>query len=162
MSLVQKYLAPSDYSVEETWRLVEWCRGLGANEFTIDCLPADGHAGAKAWRSFEGLVQPYSRGDATRERMSGRTAHDLTRNTSLWELNDATLRALRLTLTAGFLGYDPTEEGSFEDPVIYRNGQLLLGVLSHEAFAVLRLSGPESVQLSEDGFPSHDSLPRVG
>jgi hypothetical protein len=36
----------------------------------------------------------------------------------------------------------------------------MLGVLSHEAFAVLRVSERESAQLAAADFPSHDSLPR--
>jgi hypothetical protein len=57
---------------------------------------------------------------------------------------------------------DPEGRGWFEDPILYREGNLLMGVLSHEAFAVLRLSVLESVRLSAAGFPSHDSLLRVG
>jgi hypothetical protein len=94
--------------------------------------------------------------------MSGRTADDLTRATNLWELNEVTVQALKWALPNGILAYDPAEQGWFEDPVFYREGNLLLGVLSREAFAVLRLSDVEAEQLSEAMFPSHDSLPRIG
>lgn len=159
---MKRYLAPSDFSGAETWRLLEWCRGLGADEFTIDCLETDGLVGDKVWHTFEKLVRPSSRGVETRERMSGRTADDLTRPTALWELNDATIDALKRAMPEGLFSYAPAEHGSFEDPVLYRDGKLLLGVLSHEAFAVLHLSDPEFEQLSVTGFRSHDSLPRVG
>lgn len=158
---VKRYLAPSDFSAAETWRLLEWCRELGADEFTIDCLETDGLVGDKVWHTFEKLVRQSSRGEATRERMSGRTADDLTRPTALWHVNDATIDALMRAMPDGLFSYAPAERGSFEDPVLYRNGQLLLGVLSHEAFAVLRISEAESAQLSAAGFRSHDSLPRV-
>jgi len=69
---------------------------------------------------------------------------------------------MQQALPNGFLSYDPEPSCWFEDPILYREGDLLLGVLSHEAFAVLRLSVLESVRLSAAGFPSHDSLPRVG
>ena len=94
--------------------------------------------------------------------MSGATADDLTRTTQLWELNQATLDALKGALSGGLLAYDPQDQGCFEDPVIYRDGHLLLGVLSHEAFALLRVSDLEAKELAAAGFPSHDSLPRVG
>ncbi|HEX9127569.1 MAG TPA: hypothetical protein VF850_00255 [Gemmatimonadaceae bacterium] len=162
MSLVKRYLAPVDFSAEESWRLVEWCRDIGADEFTVDCVGGDARAEAIAWRPFENAVSPFSRGDATRERMSGTTADDLTRRTQLWELNPVTVGALQKALPGGLLSYDPEGRGWFEDPILYREGNLLLGVLSHEAFAVLRLSALESVRLSTAGFPSHDSLPRVG
>jgi hypothetical protein len=38
----------------------------------------------------------------------------------------------------------------------------MLGVLSHEAFAVLRITDLELAQLAAAGFPTHDSLPRIG
>ena len=94
--------------------------------------------------------------------MSGATADDLSRSTLLWEMNQVTVGALQQALPNGLLSYDPRGRGWFEDPILYREGNLLLGVLSHEAFAVLRLSALESVRLSAAGFPSHDSLPRVG
>ena len=162
MSLVKRYLAPADFSAEESWRLVEWCRDIGADEFTVDCVGCDARAQAIVWRPFENAALPFSRGDETRERMSGTTADDLTRRTQLWELNPVTVGALQKALPGGLLSYDPEGRGWFEDPILYREGNLLLGVLSHEAFAVLRLSALESVRLSTAGFPSHDSLPRVG
>jgi hypothetical protein len=158
---VQRYLAPSDFSVGETWRLVEWCRQRGVDEFTIDCLASD-RLDAKVWRPFEKVVHPFSKGEMVRERMSGRTADDLTRGSKVWELNAATIGALQQALPGGLLAYDPVEGGWFEDPVFYRDGRLMLGVLSHEAFAIMRLTETESAELTASGFPSHDSLPRVG
>ena len=94
--------------------------------------------------------------------MSGRTADELMRNTELWELNDTSIEALKQALPAGLLTYDPSEQWWFEDPILYRGGKLMLGVLSHEAFAVLRLTDLEAVQFSAAGFPNHDTLPRIG
>jgi hypothetical protein len=159
---VQRYLASSDFSAAETWRLLQWCKQLGADEFTIDCVAENDVLWPTRWRSFEKIVKPFSRGEQTRERMSGPTADDLTRTTRVWELNDTTIVALRDALPGGLLAYDPSDESSFENPVIYRDGRLLLGVLSHEAFAVLRLSEGEVANLAAAHIPSHDSLPRIG
>jgi hypothetical protein len=158
---LQRFLTPSDFSADETWRLVRWCQELGAEEFTIDCLAPDAIAVPEVWRAFDEMVHPFSRGEAVRERMSGATADDLTRRTRLWELNEETIEALRILLPDGLFGYAPAERGWFEDPVFYRDGRLMLGILSHEAFAVLRLSETESAQLSAAGFASHESLPRA-
>ena len=158
---VQRFLAPSDFSAAETWRLVKWCQGLGAEEFTIDCLTPDAIAVPEVWREFDEMAQPFSRGEGVRERMSGATADDLTRSTRLWGLNENTIQALKRALPDGLFGYTPAERGWFEDPVFYRDGRLMLGILSHEAFAVLRLSQAESDQLSAAGFASHESLPRA-
>jgi hypothetical protein len=162
LSLVKRYLAPADFTAEESWRLVDWCRDIGADEFTVDCVGSDARAEATIWQPFEKVANPSSRGEGKRERMSGATADDLTRRTRLWELNPVTFGALQQALPNGLLSYDPEGRGWFEDPILYREGELLFGVLSHEAFAVLRLSVLESVRFSAAGFPSHDSLPRVG
>lgn len=159
---VKRYLAPSDFTAAETWRLVEWCRNLGADEFTIDSLGTDGVVARKFWTRFEKAVNPFSRGEKIRERMSGPTADELTRSTEVWELNHSTIEALTKALPGGLLQYEPAEGGWFEDPVLYRDGRLMLGTLSHEAFAVLCISEPEFAQLEAAGFPSHDSLPRIG
>jgi hypothetical protein len=159
---VKRYLAPSDFTPADTWRLVEWCRNLGADEFTIDSLGTDGVVAKKIRQRFEKAVKPFSRGERTRERMSGPTADELTRNTQVWELNHSTIEALIRALPGGLLQYEPGEGGWFEDPVLYREGRLMLGTLSHEAFAVLCISEAECAQLDAAGFPNHDSLPRIG
>lgn len=160
--LIKRYLIPSDYPPEESWRLVEWCRSIGADEFTVDCISTDSRAADVLWAEFEAVVKPLTRPSASRERMSGRTADDLTRDTQLWTLNSGSIGALRETLPGGLFQYDPLHDAWLEDPVIYRDGELLLGVLSHEAFAVLRVTESEAALAAEAGFPSHDSLPRIG
>lgn len=160
--IVKRYLTPSEFTPNETWRLVEWCKSLGADEFTIDCLWTDAAVAQKAWRQFDMVLKPFSRGEETRERMSGRTVDDLTRRTDLWELNQVTVGALKQVLPAGLFQYEPWGDSWFEDPVIYRDARMMLGVLSHEAFAVLSITELESTQLLAAGFPSHESLPRIG
>ena len=108
------------------------------------------------------MVRSLALGEAKRERMSGRTADDLARPTERWKLNETSISALKEALPEGFFQYDPKQDGWFEDPILYRDGELMLGVLSHEAFAVLRLADAESEALDAAGFPSHDSLPRIG
>ena len=159
---VKRYLAPSDFTAPETWRLVEWCRNLGADEFTIDSLGTEGAIARRTWQRFEKALSPFSRGESVRERMSGPTADELTRNTQVWELNQSTIEALMQALPGGLLQYEPGAGSWFEDPVLYREGRLMLGTLSHEAFAVLCISETECTQLDEAGFPNHDSLPRIG
>jgi hypothetical protein len=161
--LVKRYLVPSEYSAPESWRLVEWCRSVGADQFTIDCSSTDAHAAAMLKEQLEEAVGPVSTGTEKRERMSGRTADDLTRATELWTLDASSIEALQTLLPDGIFQYDPRGGAGawFEDPILYRDGELMLGVLSHEAFAVLRVTDRESVQLADEAFLSHDSLPRI-
>jgi hypothetical protein len=158
---VKRFLVPSEYSPADTWRLLDWCRELGADEFTIDYRSIDSVVVGKAWAEFDAAVREFYRGKKARERMSGKTVDDLRRQTDLWQLNDRTIAALQQALPSGLLQYDPQEDAWFEDPVFYREGELMLGVLSHEAFGVLRIGDPEVALLSAAGFRSHESLPRI-
>ena len=160
--MIKRYLIPSDYTAAKTWQLVEWCMNLGTNEFTIDFLTANPSRAADRWEQFDEVVRKLALGQATRERMSGRTADDLSRPTERWTLNETSMSALKDALADGLFQYDPSHDGSFEDPILYRDGELMLGVLSHEAFGVLRVTDFESEELDAAGFPSHDSLPRIG
>ena len=135
---------------------------LGASEFTIDFLSSNPSRAADRWEQFDEVTRPLALGKAKRERMSGRTADDLSRPTERWTLNETSISALKEALAEGFFQYDPLQDGWFEDPILYRDGELMLGVLSHEAFAVLRLTDSETQKLDAAGFPSHDSLPRIG
>jgi hypothetical protein len=135
---------------------------LGANEFTVDFLSNNPSRAGDRWEQFEEVVRPLALGEAKLERMSGRTADELSRPTERWVLNETSITALKEALGDGFFQYDPWQDGWFEDPILYRDGELMLGVLSHEAFAVLRLTESESQKLDAAGFPSHESLPRVG
>jgi hypothetical protein len=159
--LVKRYLIPSEFMREESWRLLEWCKQRGADEFTIDRQLKDAVIGPRNWTDFEIIAEPFSRGVKKRECMTGRTADELVRDTEVWELNQVTAGALTMALPGGLLDYEPREGGWFEDPILYRAGGLMLGVLSREAFAVLRVSGSEVNELAEAGFSSHESLPRI-
>lgn len=159
--MTKRFLVPSEYSPGDTWRLLDWCRELGADEFTIDYHSVDAVGVGKVWADFDARVRRFGRGKKNRERMSGKTVDDLLRYTDLWQLTDETVRALQAALPSGLLQYDPQEDAWFEDPVFYRDGELMLGVLSHEAFGVLRLGDAEVSLLSAAGFPTHESVPRI-
>jgi len=158
--LIKKFLIPSEYSPDDGWRLVEWCRSLGADEFTLDMLGVDPAQADSLHAQFERAAASHARPRARRERMSGKTADALHRDTELWTLNEDTVGILRHAFPAGIFQYDPRDGGWFEDPILYREGELMLGMLSHEAFAVLRVTDEESAQLEAAGFLTHDSLPR--
>ena len=160
--MIKRYLIPSDYSAAESWRLIEWCRTTGADEFTIDFVSSTPRGAADRREQFDEIVRSLSLGPAMRERMSGRTADDLVRITERWTLDETSIGALKDALPQGVFEYDPRQDGWFEDPILYRDGELMLGVLSHEAFAVLRLTTSEAAALDDAGFSSHDSLPRIG
>ena len=83
-----------------------------------------------------------------------------------WQLVEWCMRLGANEFTIDFLSSTPSgdasQDGSFEDPILYRDGEFILGVLSHEAFAVMRLTASEAEDLEIAGFPSHESLPRIG
>jgi hypothetical protein len=159
--LLERYLASDDYDLESSRRLVAWCRRHGADEFTIACIGTDPKVDEQVWRPFETIVQPYAVGTKVRRRMSGSTAEDLVRPTDLWALNDTTVTALAWALPDGVLDYRVGDYGWFEDPILYREGEVMLGVVTHESSAVLRLTDVEAAKFSAAGFLSHDALPWI-
>jgi hypothetical protein len=121
-----------------------------------------GGAESPVWAQFAHAVAPFTLGEHVRRLMSGRTVDDLIRPTELWTLNEPTIKALRDAFPLGFLQYYPADDGWLEDLVLYRDGELMLGAITHEGAAVLRVSPDESAAFTEAGFPSHDQLPYIG
>jgi len=48
-------------------------------------------------------------------------------------------------------------EGWLEDPTLYRDGEIMLGIVSHEREGFLELTALEAVQLAALGIPTRDA-----
>jgi hypothetical protein len=76
-----------------------------------------------------------------------------TRATALWELNETTEAELLRNFSAGFLTYTPSGSSWCEDPSVFRNGELMLGIISHESEGVLRIRASEQLLLDQLELP---------
>ena len=126
-----------DFTCEETWRLLRWCRSRGADEFTI-----------AVYGSPERRIEPFALPSAVREHLGyGRTG-----TLDLYRLDDGSVRVLEEMHPRGlFQSPNWVSDSHAEDLVIFRDGQPILWVISHEGFGGLRVSSAERDELASMG-----------
>jgi len=137
----------SDYAPETGWRLLQWCADRGATDFNVHGIICDGR-GDEALKPFDRLAEASRLDPAPRKDLS----HGDVRELELWSLNKQTLDALRLAFPQGLFDYNPAADAWFEDLTVYRSGELLLGIITHEAEGVLRLSPSDLSSFRSAGF----------
>jgi hypothetical protein len=159
--LVVRYFAKADITPEQSWKLLAWCAAHGADEFTIDGITVGRTEGPKSTAFFASL-QPYARAEAQRRHLSGRTADDLVRRTSLWTLSSQTIALLRVAMPGGIFDYKAGGDPWLEDIALYRNREYMAGVITHERGGVIRATPQEVAELDQIPFPHKDQVPWVG
>jgi hypothetical protein len=142
-------------------RLLEWCCSMEASDFTVSMIAVE-DAPAEPLVDLETALAPHSLGFDLRQVLVNPVGPGGTRAVPLWRLSPETVALLHPLLPDGILTYRIDEEnGWLEDLVIYRGGQLLLGVVSHEGEAILELSLDEYRSFSMLGIPSRDQGPGI-
>jgi hypothetical protein len=156
--LAERFLLAHDYSPERTWSLLEWCLILGASEFTVSRLfPREQNTAFldRVERELDSFRLPTER----REHLTAFAGKPLVRSTNLWSLTPASLALLKTYFDAGLFTYPASEtkdDAWLEDPLFYRDGHLVLGIVSHEHEGVVRLTKAEHDEAKTLGFVSHD------
>jgi hypothetical protein len=141
------------------WELLGFLQTLGADEFTlqflfdfetspgagllvkrsptIDPRPQFGGVGRAQSDALFARLEAYYLGERERETWPGHVE-----SVETWRLDKESRRALKDVLPDGIMGY--SVGGAWcEDLCVYRNGELLLGTITHENEAFLRLDRPE-------------------
>lgn len=150
-SLQVLHIFQRDYPLDRAWGLVEWCYRHGAEEFTLYGIVCDGASDALL-RPFDQAAAAHKRQPANRRRLSWGQGDEPVALTELWSLSAATLAALRLAFPYGPFDYRPADAW-FEDLALYRGGELMLGLISHEHEGILRVTEREQAELATTGFP---------
>jgi len=134
------WLDAADFTPEETWRLLRWCQDQGADEFSVSFYDRDA-----------GPIKSFFRCRAKREIAHGPPGWcDFV---SLFHLNRESIAALQSILPSGLFQFTCGDRtGWAEDPIVYRNGRLMLGIISHEGIAGLRISKREEASLATIGL----------
>ena len=134
------WLDAADFTPEETWRLLRWCQAQGADEFSVSFYDRDA-----------GPINAFFHCRAKRE-----STHGPSRwcdNTPVFHLNPESIGELQSILPSGLFQFSAGDtSGWAEDPVVYRNGRLMLGIISHEGIAELRISKREEESLASIGL----------
>ncbi len=93
-------------------------------------------------------LQPFAAGNATRHLFTNKIS-----NFPTWRLNADSIALLKSLLPEGLFTYGINEQDQWlEDPIVFRNGGLFLGIVTHEAEGVLRITDEEESQLNALGL----------
>ena len=158
--LIVRYFAKSDLTPDQSWQLLNWCLDHRADEFTINGIVADAEGSGSA--AFFAALVPYEREEAARRRLSAATVDEFVRPTPLWALRPETIAHLRSSMPDGIFDYNAGGDPWLEDLAVYRRGEFMMGVITHEDGGVLRVTSDELMDLDRIGFPHKDEVPWVG
>jgi len=155
-------LSDSDYKypaiLDPGWELLGFLETMGADEFTLQFLfdfetapgegllikrspksdprPKLGGVGQAQSDALFARLEAYYVGEGERE-----TWREHVESVEIWRFDRESRRALKDLLPDGIMGY--SVGGAWcEDICVYRGGELLLGTISHEQEAFLRLHEP--------------------
>lgn len=141
---------PQQLSPRESWRLLCWCAEHGAAQFTISVMCAAGEPAPLA-DEFEDTFDESAVGVAERQVLA-RDPGARVREVRLWRFDEEAIAFLRRFLHHGVFTHTVVPEGWFEDLILYRGDELMLGILTHEQEGVLRASAQEVLELQRMGF----------
>jgi len=136
-----RFLAPEDPALHPGWPLLDFLMSIGCDEFAVTFMYS-GDARA-ACGQLAGRLAFSSLGDRTRERTVTYAGQQNPRAAEGWRLDPSALVALREVMPAGVLGQPHVRDAWAEDFCVYRQSALVLGVVTHEDLAFLRLTDAE-------------------
>ena len=144
------YFTPGLLSAPESWRLLRWCVEHGAAEFTVTVRCMAGEAAPIADAFEDALATSYT-GIAGRRILASGSGENV-QPVRLWALNEGAIASLRTFMSEGLFTHVVDPRGWLEDLAIYRDGALMLGVVTHEQEGVLRATPQEVRELETLGF----------
>lgn len=137
-----RYLSAHGLRGERGPRLLRYLLGRGADEFTITVMALQDTRAPFA-DAFEDELAPHERPAARRRIVHGVDQHDPARMVRLWSFNGDSVTRLLSFLDDGLFHCPPGPDGWLDDLTVYRRGELVLGLVSHEQEGVLRLAREE-------------------
>ena len=151
--LEARYLTPAGLTPGATRRLLHWLLERGADEFTVAVMALGGEP-ARVADAFEDALAPFELPIARRRVASAAADAAPSRSVRRWAFTAESLPELLAFLPAGLFDAQPGPSGWLEDLAIYAQGELLLGVVTHEREAVLRLTPAEHREVEALGVSS--------
>jgi hypothetical protein len=154
-AIVQRFIR-DELSPEQGWRLIEWCIERGGEEFSFRTMSL-GDSSASHVPLINALTS-FHRGTPKRENMTTLAGEESRGPTETWRLTTESAAVLRQHIADGFFAAPSySVAGWFEDFTIYRRGEVILGVVSHEGLVVLCLTEQEHGEFSELKIESHET-----
>ncbi|HXI68860.1 MAG TPA: hypothetical protein VNN22_00735 [Verrucomicrobiae bacterium] len=157
----RRFIRADDLTHEQGWRLIDWCAERGGDEFSVQFMCLDGER-PTSHGQLRSALAPFHRGTPKRERVTTMAGEESRRPTDTWGLCADSAAHLRRHVSDGiFLSPSYAAAGWFEDFIIYRHGEIMLGVVNHEGLVVLCLSEQEHHELSNLKIESYETARRV-
>ena len=156
--LVNLNVRARDYSASLSWKLAQWCHEHGAEEWTVRLPHRPEHASDV--EMFRAEMQLFGRAPTIRRHLSVFVSEQPVRSTELWQISPESLKALSVFLPDGLFTFRPADVIApiwVENPIFYRRGEIMLGIVSHEQDGVLRVTRAERRDLATAGFPFHET-----
>ena len=156
MSAIAQRFIRDDLSLEQGWRLIAWCIERGGDEFSFRIMSLGDSLSLH--ETLTTALTSFHRGMPKRENMTTLAGEDARRPTDTWRLSTESVGVLRQHIVDGlFAAPSYSIAGWFEDFTIYRRGEVMLGVVSHEGAVVLHLTEQERRELLELKIESYET-----
>lgn len=146
------HIYEQDYRPEQSWQLLEWCLSRGTDEFTIGCVYSESIPPTVCDDLFQAL-SPFARGVEVRDTLWSLRPEAVTLRT----LCPESIAVLRAYFEEGLFTNIVCDEGTPEDPMFYREGKLMLGIVTHENEGILHITETEHEIINRMGFSVHTS-----
>lgn len=156
-----RYVTEQGLRGERGPRLLRYLLEHGADEFSITVMALQDTPAPFA-DAFEDELGQYERPIDVRRTSIESTPDGVLRPVRLWAFNEASLERLLGFVDNGLFHWPAGPDGWFEDLTIYRDGELVLGLVSHEREGVLRLTRGEHQQLAALDIPSERTAEGIG
>ena len=156
--LIALSISAEDYDPLKSWKLVSWCKKQGADEWTLAAVTYSGtamSAGMALFDRFEERIESFRLPTAKRRSLTAQrplSQNNFIKLTELWRLNSKSLAVVQEMLPEGLFAHQVQKDGWFKDPVFYRRGEFMLGVVSHEHEGIIRVTKAEHRLLEAEGF----------
>jgi len=156
-----RYVSEQGLRGERGPRLLRYLLHHGADEFSITVM-ALRDTPAPFVDAFEDELGPYERSLAWRRVVVDAESQERVRSVRLWTFNEASLERLLSFVDEGLFHWPAGPDGWFEDLTLYRRGELVLGLVSHEQEGVLRLTRGELAEVTALDIPFGTTAEWIG
>jgi hypothetical protein len=133
-------------------QLLRYLLDRGADEFSITVMALQDTPAPFA-DAFEDELGPYERPTRRRRVVVDADQFDRARSVRLWTFSEESLARLLSFLDKSVFHWPAGPDGWLEDLTIYRRGELVLGLVSHEQEGVLRLTADELTEVAALDIP---------
>ena len=154
--LETRYLTEQGVPRERGAALLRYLLHRGADELSIVVMALQ-ETQAPFADAFEDAMAPFERAVAPRRIPGAVEGQPMPSDIRLWTLDATSLERLLGFLDEGIFHCPAGPDGWLEDLRVYRAGELLLGIVSHEREAVLRLTPQEHADVRGLGITSERS-----